>query len=154
MTKIRRFKAADVMQMQLRETDKRNLEGVDLEKHGRELELTPEAVTILTDEGEIIASVGGFVWGKTCLVFLLTGVLVEHFPLVVLKVVKKFIERGVVHGVVRFETLVSCDDARAVRFIEHLGFEREGLCRATGDNLQDRYMYALIRMPSVVAEVK
>lgn len=146
MPKIRRFRAEDLLDIELRATDLENLEGVNLPEHGQQLAHTPEASTILTDEGQIIASVGGFVLGKTCLVFLLTSPLVERFPLLVLRVVRAYIKRAMRRGVVRFETLVNPDDARAVRFIEHLGFEREGLCRATGDNLKDRFLYARIEL--------
>lgn len=146
MPKIRRFRAEDILDIELRATDLENLENVNLREHGQQLALTPEASTMLTDEGQIIASVGGFVLGKTCLVFLLTSPLVERFPLLVLRVVRAYIKRAMRRGVVRFETLVNPDDARAVRFIEHLGFEREGLCRATGDNLKDRFLYARIEL--------
>lgn len=147
MPRIRPFRAEDILQIELRTTDLENLEGVDLLVHGRELALTPYASTVLADGGDIVSCVGGFVLGKTCMVFLLTSPLVERFPLLVLKVVRAYIKRAILHGVVRFETLVNPDDVRAVRFIEHLGFEREGLCRATGENLKDRYLYARICLP-------
>lgn len=147
MPKIRQFKAEDILQIELRQSDLDNLQGVDLEKHGRELALTPESISVLTDEGEIIACIGGFICGSTCLVFLLTSPLVDTCPLLLVRIVKKLFERGVVQGVVRFETLVNMKDTRALRWMQHLGFEREGVCRATGDNLQDRYLYARICLP-------
>lgn len=147
MPRIRPFRAEDVLQIELRASDYKNLEGIDFVAHGKELALTPYASTLLTDDGYIIACLGGFVFGKTSMVFLLTSTLLELYPLVTLKVSKAYFARAMRHGVVRFETLVNPDDARAVRFIEYLGFEREGLCRATGYNLMDRYLYARICLP-------
>lgn len=144
MPTIRKFRAEDTTSIVLRESDLESLEGIDLVEHGKQLAQTPEAVTVLADDGQIIVCVGGFVCGKTCWVFLLTSPLIESYPLLTVKVVRKLIRHGVGLGVARFETLVNPNDARAVRFIEHVGFEREGLCRATGDNLMDRYLYARI----------
>ena len=152
MPRIRQFRAEDILNIELRETDLENLEGLNLQKHGEQLALTPEAKTLLTDDGEIIACLGGFVYGRACLVFLLTSPLVEAYPLLLVRVVKAFFTYGIHHGVVRFETLMNPHDARAIHWIEHLGFEREGLCRATGENLKDRYLYARIEKKTLMQQ--
>lgn len=148
MPKIRPLRPEHVTAIKLRKPDARDLAGMDLEKHGRALSATPAAVAVFTDDEEIIACVGGIPFNsKSCWVFLLTSELVEKYPLLLVKVVKKLIQQGVNLGMVRFETLVNVADERAIRFVESCNFEREGGCRATGEDLADRYMYARICLP-------
>lgn len=148
MLNIRQFRAEDAAEIVLRKADAADLSGVDMSAYGEFLASASEALSIVTEQGELVACVGGLLISKhNCWVFLLTSELVEDYSLTLVKVLKTFIRRGAKLGVVRFETLVNAADERAVRFIEFLGFEREGLCRATGMNLQDRYMYASIHLP-------
>lgn len=145
MPKISPLRPEHVAAIKLRQTDTLDLAGVDLKEYGHTLAAAQDAITIFTDNDEIIACMGGLtINSKSRWVFLLTSDLVDRYPLLLVKVVKKFMQRGMKLGIVRFETLVNTADERAVRFIEHLGFEREGLCRATGEDLTDRYLYAHI----------
>lgn len=48
------------------------------------------------------------------------------------------------YGMVRLCTDVSASDARAIRWIESFGFEREGLQKSYGPNLEDYFLYAKV----------
>jgi RimJ/RimL family protein N-acetyltransferase len=45
----------------------------------------------------------------------------------------------------RLQAVVAADDETAIRFVEHYGFQREGLLRAFADDGSDMLMYARIR---------
>lgn len=48
-------------------------------------------------------------------------------------------------GVRRISLLVDCDNTDCLRFVEKLGFKREGLLRAFGDAGQDRYVLGMLK---------
>lgn len=144
MLTIRPFKSEDLLQISMRDEDKADFEGVNMSAHAQYIyAASDEVVTVLLD-GEILFCSGGIRLGKTCGVYLVASEAVKRYPLLLVKVLKRLIANGKHRGAVRFETLMDMQNARAIRFIEFLGFEREGICRATGDNLKDRYLYAYI----------
>lgn len=49
------------------------------------------------------------------------------------------------YGLVRLQATVDADNTAAIRFVEHYGFEREGLLRGAGPGASDLLMYARIR---------
>ncbi|OBQ46209.1 hypothetical protein [Halodesulfovibrio spirochaetisodalis] len=144
MPMIRPFKPEDLLNITMRDSDQPDFAGVNLQAHGQYFSaMSDEAVTVLQD-GEILFCSGGVRLGKTCGVYLVVSSAGERYPLLLVKVLKKLISNGRARGMVRFETLMNMQNERALRFIEFLGFEREGVCRATGENLLDRYLYAFI----------
>jgi len=71
--------------------------------------------------------------------------LIKRFPLALHKAASRLIpEVTKRHNLRRVCAMVDEGDAVAVRWIERLGFEREGLMRSYGDNGEDVFLYAKV----------
>ena len=84
-------------------------------------------------------------WPGVCDIWMLPSVDVIRKPIAVVKAARWMladaIERIQPH---RIQATVKASDARAVRFIEALGFEREGLMRNYSSDKTDFFLYARI----------
>lgn len=84
-------------------------------------------------------------WPGVCDIWMLPSVDVIHKPISVVKAARWMlddaIEKMLPH---RIQATVKAADDRAVRFIEALGFEREGLMRAFSSDKTDFFLYARI----------
>jgi hypothetical protein len=58
------------------------------------------------------------------------------------KAIKEYLDGLIGAPYKRLQATVKCSDEKAIRFIEWLGFEREGLLRSYGVDGDDYYIYA------------
>lgn len=104
------------------------------------------AITLLNDRYEVVGCGGVIiVWEGIGQFWMIPGVLVPKYAKTVWKEVKLFIkdstERFALH---RIQATVREADPRAIRWIERLGFEREGLLRCYGQDRENHFMYARV----------
>lgn len=104
------------------------------------------AITLLNDSLEVVACAGVIVPYQGMGEFwMIPGSLVPKYGLTVSKEAKRFIadtvERFSLH---RIQATVREVDQRAVRWIERLGFEREGLMKRYGSDGRNYFMYARV----------
>ena len=100
--------------------------------------------TLYDDSGEIIVC-GGFIaggWPGIADVWLIPSVSIGEYPLAVVKGVKGFLDATIErHNLYRVQATIMEPE---VKWIEMLGFEREGKLRKFGPNKEDKYIYARV----------
>ncbi len=144
---IRPMLPTDAVDIRLRRWDAHDVEGMDMASLGMRLAWDSlRAVAAELPDGAIVACGGvmpvegspiGDFWA-------LTSALLADFPLAFLRTARDLLQTAEEHGLVRLQALVLPENGPAIRFIEHLGFRREGLLRRCGPNLMDRYLYARV----------
>lgn len=150
---VRGFLPTDAVTIRLRRWDAVDLAGADMAFLGRHFAWAPAgswriAHTLETGEGEIIAC-GGVVpipGTATGEIWALTSDLVPRHALACIRVTRAALAEAFRRGLVRLHTSILPEHRAAVRFIEALGFQREGLLRRCGHNGLDRYIYARIKV--------
>jgi hypothetical protein len=145
--RIRPMLPTDALDIELRRWDAADLAGADLAALGRRLAWDSLVAWTLEESGGIVAcggvlTVPGMPIGE---VWAVTSDRVVRRARSCLRAARDGIARADGSGLVRLQTLVLPENRAAVRFIERLGFAREGLLRRCGHNGLDRYLYARIR---------
>lgn len=106
------------------------------------------AVTLWTDDGAIIACAGVVCahWRGFGEYWLVPSVHVQKYMKTVYKTAKAFIDDTIDKlGLYRVQATIKEDDQVSIRWIEHLGFEREGLMRKFGPNKENQFLYARVK---------
>ena len=112
----------------------------------------PQAVEFLAKSGTALSAFadgeflgcGGlqvFPWKTTAEAWVWAMPGVHDYPLFVHKIVARGLKQG---GIKRIQCTVKVGNDRAVRWVEILGFEREGLMKKYGPGGADFYMYAKV----------
>lgn len=136
--------------IQITETNARECDGYyinrpEFEAVARELGNSGPAYTILIDRKIVFCggvSLLGYGRGEVWLVF--STELYRHVK-TVYRVMKMLLSIVVEQfRLTRLQTVVKCDIEAGTRFVEHFGFEREGLLRAYGPNGEDFYIYGRV----------
>lgn len=102
------------------------------------------AITLLNDAYEVVACAGVIIaWGGMGEFWMVPGKLVPRYAKSVWKEAKLFIADSIGrYNLHRIQATVRERDARAIRWIERLGFEKEGLMRCFGADRDNHFMYA------------
>ena len=104
--------------------------------------------TLWADETTVIAcgGVACAAWKGFGEFWLIPSIYVPQYPKTVFKAARTFIidaiEKMDLH---RVQATIRATDLTAIGWIEHLGFEREGLMRKFGPNQEDQYLYARVK---------
>lgn len=144
---IRRFEPQDARDIRLRDIDKKDLAGCDMEWWAAHWASFPIAYTMVFESGEIVGC-GGVTrcpWPGEASAWTLTT---DHVA-----VYGKSFSKGILNGiglaekdgVKRFTCYVLPENIVSQRWVEWMGFRREGLCAKCGPNALDRYIYARVR---------
>lgn len=104
------------------------------------------AITLLNDSLEIVACAGVIMGFEGVGEFwMIPGKLVPKYPKSVWKEAKAFIDDSVERfKLCRIQATIREVDLKAIRWIERLGFEREGLMRRYGLDRLNYFMYARV----------
>ena len=105
------------------------------------------AITLINDLMEPVASAGMLcIWQGVGEFWMIPSTLVPKYKLSVWKEAKLFladcVERFRLH---RIQATVREKDETALRWIERLGFEKEGLMRCFGSNKENHFIYARVQ---------
>lgn len=106
------------------------------------------AVTLWADDGTVIACAGVVCtnWKGFGEYWLVPSVHVQKYMKTLYQSAKAFIDDTVDKlGLYRVQATIKEDDHVSIRWIEHLGFEREGLMRKFGPNQENQYLYARVK---------
>jgi len=111
----------------------------------KQMTVKGQAFSLLTN-GHLIASGGIYpIWsGFGEAWFLSSGMVANHKRPVIVQLKNHMVELSKEHGYHRIQATARKDWKIAQRFLEFLGFEREGLMRNYGPDKSDHYMYARI----------
>lgn len=145
-TSKRRFMATDAIDIKLRDLDAKDLQGVDLFEQGIRLEQSQFSVTLVREDGVIIASGGALCTGYGIAQgWMLTSDLVPEYALQFLNILRLGMRRVIREfELVRIETTVLPEHAASIRMLEAMGFLCEGYHRKCGPNHLDRYTFAWV----------
>lgn len=105
------------------------------------------AITLWTEDGTVIACAGVAcgAWKGFGEYWLVPSVHVKHFPKAVFKTAVEFIEDTIDKlGLYRVQAVIMANNPAHVRWIEALGFEREGLMKKFGPMKEDKFLYARV----------
>lgn len=142
---LRQYKADDFLRLELSPVAVSCRIGQPIQNWGKYHEAAGPAVTAENTEGEIVFCCGvHFRWGGLGELWATYSPIAARYPLV-LRYTRGLI--GVLfreHGYRRLQAAVDPRFEAAVRFIEHLGFEREGLMHSYSPNGDDYALYALV----------
>jgi len=148
--KLREFLPTDAVTIRLRHWDALDLAGADLAHLGRYFAWAQDgswriARTLECGDG-IVACAGvvplpGTATGEA---WMLTSDLIRSYPLALVRAVRMALAEATARGLTRVHTLILPGHIIGCRFLEALGFQREGLLRRCGHNGLDRYIYARI----------
>ena len=99
--------------------------------------------TAILNNKPIVSAGMKMVWGKVAEGWVIgTSEMLKH-PITISKVIKKdFARIAKEQDIERIQTAVRKDFKTGIRFVEWLGFEREGLMKKWGFDSSDQYMYA------------
>lgn len=104
------------------------------------------AITLINDSFEVVACAGVIIpWEGVGQFWMIPGNLVPKYAKTVWKEAKLFIKDSTERfNLCRVQATARERDARAIRWIERLGFQREGLLRCYGQNRENHFMYARV----------
>ncbi len=104
------------------------------------------AITLLNDSFEVIACAGVLIpWEGFGEFWMIPGVLVPKYKKSVWKEAKLFIKDSRERfNLRRIQATIRENDQRAIRWIERLGFQKEGLLRCFGMDGENHFMYARV----------
>jgi len=113
----------------------------------RDLVPLPDRAIAIRDCGRCIGAYGLLeMWPGSARVWaLFSEALIAQHPVLLGLHVKRDLERTWQDGFHRIEATCDVDYEAGVRFLERLGFEREGLMRRYSPGGQDNYLYARVR---------
>ena len=96
----------------------------------------------LKHKGEIVASAGFYVlWPGVAEAWMVTTPLVYKYPVLFIKeTINVFKKVYAMEKFYRIQATVRATDRRAVKFLEHLGFEIEGYLRKYGPDRSDHFV--------------
>lgn len=104
------------------------------------------SVSLLDDE--LIIACGGVAcaaWKGFGEFWLIPSIYVPHYPKAVYSAARCFIQSAIDNmDLYRVQATIGEDDAVSVRWIERLGFEREGLMKKFGPGRENKYLYARV----------
>ena len=102
-----------------------------------------ESYTLCADN--LVIGCGGIVplWEGVGEIWMVSSIHIERYKIEAIKQILTFL-KSVGASFHRLQATVDTEDKRAVRFIEWLGFEREGTLRKYGFSGSDHYIYARI----------
>ena len=111
----------------------------------KQMAVPGQAISLLTN-GHLIASGGIYpIWSGFAEAWFLSSGMVAKHKRPVIVTVKNHIDAMIIeHGYKRLQATAREDWKVAQRFLEFLGFEREGLMRNYGPDNSDHFLYARI----------
>ena len=123
------------------------LVGMDIDQAYKQIPIYNEAGPVFsafTDDWLLIVIAGvGIIWEGVGVAWSLPSIYVDDYKVGFLKAIKscldKIIESNNLH---RVQCYVHKDYVISQKYVEHLGFEREGLLRKYGSDKADYYIYA------------
>ena len=139
----------DILQMTLRDRDRDMLACMeDWVGNIWDMKTKGHAYTICHKD-EVVACVGVTrITTGVAEIWAITGTLVDKFPKdfhkLCLKIIEKAFENDKLH---RLQCTAEVDYDRTIKWLERLGFEREGTLRNYTPDAKDMYLYSIIRLP-------
>lgn len=149
MTKliVRDYKAADFMDIELMDYEKKYREDQPVEFMARIKEIAGPAVTVVDPGGAIVFCAGIHkMWNGVGEIWAVFSPLAKKYPdtwIVARKLLTQYFSRN---GYVRLQAALdplNCPEA--IRFDERLGFKPEGLMKRYGPHGEDQILYALVK---------
>ena len=143
---MRAFTVEDYLTLDALEDEKLLRAGQKVQRWAEvHLQAGPSA-TFTTPDGRIIFCGGvhdlwphiGEIWG----VFSKLAYYYPHTLQAVKWCIKELVEKM---SYVRLQAIIVTANKTAIRFIEHLGFQKEGFMRYSGPHGEDQFLYALIK---------
>ena len=138
------FKPEHVTEMQLRAWDAKGIEYLKSTDEAVAVFMRGPGITVRVN-GTILGA-GGYVipWPGRAEAWILTTPGVPLFPKLVFSLVKHYLSMASSFGFRRVETTVPVQHDVAIRWLERLGFKREGVMQYYGPNEQDCYRYVIL----------
>jgi len=140
---FRRYTAVDGISIELRELEKKDLSGLSLWTMARIWEQSQVAITMVVGD-TIVATMGILVDEfKQASAWIQTSDHIFKYQKSFYKKVKQELEKAFEElDIIRAQTTVLVDNETSAKFVERLGFEREGTMRSCFHNALDRHIYA------------
>lgn len=143
---VRPFRLSDGLIIELRELEKKdhgNISRYELSK----IWAASQVAGTLEVDGIVVACAGVYTdqFGQAS-AWVLTSNMVEEYMFTFYKYVKRLMNVPFERlSAVRMQTMVLCENEQSCRFVERLGFAKEGkMCKCLHNGL-DRYIYARVK---------
>jgi hypothetical protein len=119
----------------------------DMVSYGRHLAAQGPAWSVFDSDGKFLGAGGlGFYWRGVAEGWLILSRATDRFPVSLHKIVRTMIDRAfATHNLKRLQVSVPISATRSVRWIERLGFQREGEMRCYGPDGSDFRLYSIVR---------
>lgn len=102
------------------------------------------AFSVFSDDGLLIVIAGvGIMWEGVGHAWSVPGVYADDYKVSFYKAIKSYLDKVIKENDLhRVQCYVHVDYVISQKYVEHLGFEREGLLRKFGSDKADYYIYA------------
>lgn len=146
MTQVVRFEMKHLNEIELREHDKTTVANIPHFRKWCEIyEKNRGAYTLLSPDGIICIAGVAPVWPGVGAAWSVTSDLVNKYPKAYFKATKQVLDAiSADWKLHRVQVSVNVENKKAVNWVQHLGFQFEGLMRAYGVDKQDHYLYARV----------